>query len=162
MPTFLKAGNKDVKELVITGEMRFRYEYGNADGQPGAATAGTEGQSSRERFRLRLFADYKLTDNFYFGVAVQTALAADSGNTTFSEGFDNYSLYLWRAFLGYKINDNITLISGKMPNPFYSNTELLLDADISPQGLAQVVQAPGFADLRIGRQPGRVHLQRQQ
>ena len=142
VPTFLKAGNKNVKELVITGEMRFRYEYANADGQPGAATAGTEGQSSRERFRLRLFADYKLSDNFYFGVAVQTSLAADSGNTTFSEGFDNYSLYLWRAFLGYKFNDNITLVAGKMPNPFYSSTELLWDADISPTGLAQQFKLP--------------------
>lgn len=143
VPTFLKAGGKNVKELVITGEMRLRYEYDDAGSQPGVAARGpTDSQTSRERFRFRLFADYKFSDNFYFGAAVQTALAADSGNTTFSEGFDNYSLYLWRFFLGYKVSDNITLVIGKMPNPFYSNTELLIDADISPTGFAQQFKLP--------------------
>ncbi len=143
VPTFLKAGNKSVRELVITGEVRFRYEYDNADSQiPTAAARDTEGQTSRLRFRFRLNADYKLNDNLYAGVAVQTAIAADSGNTTFSEGFDNYSLYLWRVFVGWKPNDNINLMIGKVPNPFYSDTELLWDADISPTGLVQQVKLP--------------------
>ncbi len=143
VPTFLKAGGKNVKELVITGEFRLRYEYDNVDGQTTtAATQNSEGQTSRERFRLRLFADYKLDDHLYAGVAAQTNVASDSGNTTFSEGFDNYSLYLWRVFVGWKPNENITLVGGKIPNPFYSNTELLFDADISPTGLAQKFTFP--------------------
>lgn len=34
------------------------------------------------------------------------------------------------------------LVVGKMPNPFYMNTELLMDADISPTGLAQKFKFP--------------------
>lgn len=139
VPTFLKAGAKNVKELVITGETRFRYAYDNLDGQP--LNSGAGAQSSRERFRLRLFADYKLTDNFVAGVAFQTTQSADSGNQTYTEGFDNYNFYIWRAFVGYK-NDWLQVVGGKQANQFYSNTELLYDADISPQGLFEQIKLP--------------------
>ncbi len=148
VPTFLKAGNKSVRELVITGEAVFRYEYSTAQTNT-AATANTEGQTSRERFRLRLFADYKLSDNLYAGVAVQTALGADGAFSTFSEGFDNYSLYLWRVFVGWKPNDNITLVIGKMASDFYANTELVQDVDVSPTGLFQQFKLPISPTLTI-------------
>lgn len=138
VPTFVKAGSANVKELVVSGEIRFRYAYDNLDGQP---LGSNDAQSSRERFRLRLFADYKLTNNFFAGVALQTNQAADSGNQTYSEGFDNYNIYIWRAFVGYK-NDWLQVVGGKQANQFYSNTELLYDADISPQGLFESVKIP--------------------
>ncbi len=80
-------------------------------------------------------------NNFFAGAAVQTAFAADSGNTTFSEGFDNYSLYLWRFFVGWHSkDDSLKFIVGKQPNPFYEETELLWDADISPAGITEQVK----------------------
>ncbi len=143
VPTFLKAGNKFDKELVITGEFLLRYEYSNADGQTRVpATQNSEGQTSRERFRLRLFADYKLSDSMVAGVAVQTSIGADGSFSTFSEGFDNYSLYLWRAFIGWKPNENITLLAGKFASGFYANSELLVDVDVSPTGLFQSIKFP--------------------
>lgn len=138
VPTFVKAGAANVKELVVSGEIRFRYAYDNLDGQP---LGSGEAQSSRERFRLRLLADYKLTNNFFAGVGLQTTQAADSGNQTYTEGFDNYNIYIWRAFVGYK-NDWLQVVGGKQANQFYSNTELLYDADISPQGLFESVKIP--------------------
>lgn len=137
VPTFARASS-NVKELVVSGEMRFRYAYDNLDGQP---LGSGQAQSSRERFRLRLFADYKLTDNFFAGVALQTTQAADSGNQTYTEGYDNYNIYIWRAFVGYK-NDWLTVVGGKQANQFYSNSELLFDADISPQGLFEQIKMP--------------------
>ena len=138
-PTFLKAGGVGTQQLVISGELRFRYAYDNLEGQvPGNGN----NQESRNRFRLRLLADYKLNDNFFAGVAVQTGASADSGNQTYTEGFDNYDLYLWRAFLGWHINDYATVIVGKQANPFYANTELLWDADISPQGVVEQFKFP--------------------
>ena len=100
------------------------------------------------RFRFRLFADYKLDDNFFAGAAVQTSQAADSGNTTFTEGFDNYSLYLWRFFVGWHSKDDtLKFIVGKQPNPFYQETEMLWDADISPTGVTEQITLP--AELAV-------------
>ena len=146
VPTFIRAA-PNVQELVFSGELRLRNEYGVTDNQ----AANNTTQSDVDRFRFRLFADYKLDDQFFAGAAVQTALASDSGNTTFSEGFDNYSLYLWRFFVGWHSkDDNLKFIAGKQPNPFYEETEMLWDADISPTGVTEQVKYDFTPQLQIG------------
>ncbi len=136
VPAFVRAA-ANVQELVFSGELRLRNEYAVTDNQ----TAQNSTQSDANRFRFRLFADYKLNDNFFAGAAIQTALASDSGNTTVSEGFDNYSVYLWRFFVGWHSkDDNLKFIVGKQPNPFYEETEMLWDADISPYGATEQVK----------------------
>ena len=151
VPTFVRAA-PNVQELVFSGELRLRNEYGVTDNQ----VANNTTQSDVDRFRFRLFADYKLDDQFFAGAAVQTALASDSGNTTFSEGFDNYSLYLWRFFVGWHTkDDSLKFIVGKQPNPFYEETEMLWDADISPAGVTEQVKyefGPQFSLGLIGGQ----------
>ncbi len=151
VPTFVRAA-ANVQELVLSGELRFRNEYGVTDNQ----VANNSTQADANRFRFRLFADYKLDDNFFAGAAVQTALASDSGNTTVSEGFDNYSLYLWRFFVGWHTKDDtLKFVAGKQPNPFYEETEMLWDADISPYGLTEQVKftvSPQLAFTLIGGQ----------
>ena len=159
VPTFARA-SANVQQLVLSGELRFRNEYSTTDNQ----VTNTSTQADANRFRFRLFADYKLDDQFFAGAAVQTALASDSGNTTFSEGFDNYSLYLWRFFIGWHTtDDNIKIIAGKQPNPFYQETELLWDADISPAGRDRTDQDPQFSSQLsfTGGDRWPVHLQRQ-
>ncbi len=146
VPTFVRA-SANVQELVFSGEVRFRNEYSVTDNQ----VAGNTTQADANRFRFRLFADYKLNNNFFAGAAIQTALGADSGNTTFSEGFDNYSLYLWRIFVGWHSkDDNLKFIVGKQPNPFYEETEVLWDADISPTGITEQVKYDLTPQLQVG------------
>ena len=136
VPTFARA-SANVQQLVLSGELRFRNEYSVTDNQ----VNDTATQADRNRFRFRLFADYKLDDDFFAGAAIQTAQASDSGNTTFSQGFDNYSLYLWRFFVGWHSKDDtLKFIAGKQPNPFYEETEMLWDADISPSGITEQVK----------------------
>ena len=136
VPTFVRAA-PNVQELVFSGELRFRNELSETDNQAN----NTSTQADADRFRFRLFADYKLDDQFFAGAAVQTAIASDSGNTTISEGFDNYSLYLWRFFVGWHTkDDSLKFILGKQPNPFYEETEMLWDADISPLGVTEQVK----------------------
>ncbi len=151
VPTFVRAAS-NVQELVFSGELRLRNEYSVTDNQ----AANNTTQADVDRFRFRLFADYKLNNNFFAGAAVQTALASDSGNTTFSEGFDNYSLYLWRFFVGWHSkDDSLKFIVGKQPNPFYEETELLWDADISPTGITEQVKyefSPQFSLGLVGGQ----------
>lgn len=146
VPTFIRAA-KNVQELTFSGELRLRDEYSTVDGQAVQA----EAQANRLRFRFRLFADYKLDDSFFAGAAVQTAVNADSGNTTFSEGFDNYQLYLWRFFVGWHSkDDNLKFIAGKQANPFYQETELLWDADISPTGVTEQVKFSLSPQFELG------------
>ena len=154
VPTFVRA-SKNVQELVFSGELRLRHEYGVADSQVNDSTA----QEDRNRFRFRLFADYKLDNQFFAGAAAQTSLAADSGNTTVSEGFDNYSLYLWRFFIGWKSkDDSVKIIAGKQPNPFYEETEMLWDADVSPFGVTEQLKYKLGSQLELSLLAGQFYF----
>ena len=107
-------------------------------------------QSSRERIRLRLNADFTLANGFFGGVMLQTSQAADSGNQTFGDttngaaGFGNYNIYISRAFVGWG-NDWLTLVGGKQPNPFYT-TDLVWGTDINPEGFVEKVNLLSLFD----------------
>ena len=100
-------------------------------------------QRSRVRFRLRLDADFKLGPNWFGGVELSTSQASDSGNQTFGDagtsggGFNKYSIYISRAFLGWQ-NDWLTVKAGKIANPFYT-TDMVWDPDISPDGISESI-----------------------
>ena len=136
VPTFLRAAGAGVKELTISGDLRFRYNYDNEDFQyPGA---GNELQRSRYLFRLRLNLNYTMSDNFFIAVGVATNGQSDSQNQAITEGFDDYGVYLHQFILGYKVNENATVIIGKTFAPFYNNEDALVDfGDITPTGLTE-------------------------
>ena len=137
VPTFLRAAGKQVQELTISGDLRFRYNYQNEDFQyPGA---GNQQQTSRYLFRLRLNLNYTLSDNFFAALGVTTNGAADSGNQTITEGFDDYGIYLHQFMLGWKATDFLTLEIGKIFAPFYNNSDGLLNwSNINPTGLTEI------------------------
>ncbi len=150
-----------VTELSLYGDLRLRYQYDQRRTtlQPpvsdsGSLFAGHGAQRSRERFRLRLNADFKLGSNFFGGVQLQTGQAADSANQTFSGGFANYNIYISRAFLGWKPVEGVILIGGKQENPFYT-TDLVWDADINPEGIVEKVE---FHELFSAKKPWELSL----
>ena len=140
--------SNSITELKLYGDLRLRYQYDNRDRQADPAEVGARGitrdedrspnseQSSRWRFRLRLNADFKLGPNWFGGVELQTAQASDSGMQTFENGFDDYNIFISKAYLGWNATDWLTITAGKVPNPFYT-TELVWDSDINPTGLTQ-------------------------
>jgi len=134
-----------VTELKLSGDLRLRYQYDNRRTtlQPpvsdsGSLFAGNGAQRNRERFRLRLNADFKLTDSIFGGVQLQTSSSADSGNQSYGTGFSNYGIYISRAYLGWVATDWLTLVAGKQPNPFYT-TDLVWDSDVNPEGIVERV-----------------------
>ena len=149
VPTFMRALGKQVQELTIQGEIRFRYQFDNRDpegylaGTTGAGAAFRRGDpgeipQSRYRWRLRMNLNYKFTDNWFAGFGIQAQAGSDSTHQTFGQGFDNSSFYLNLFYLGWKINDNITLLGGKILAPFYNNTDRIVDfGDIRPGGLTE-------------------------
>ncbi len=136
MPTFLRAAGINVQELTISGDLRFRYRYQNEDFQyPGAGNAQ---QTSTYLYRLRLNLNYTFNDKFFAGVGVSTNGAADSGNQTITEGFDDYGIYLHQFMLGWKPADFLTVQIGKIFAPFYTNTDTLLNwSNVNPTGLTE-------------------------
>lgn len=140
--------SKSLTELRISGDLRERYQYDTRDFQVGPdgttdSDFGSGSQRSRWIFRLRLRADFKLTDNWFGGVELSTSPASDSGNATYGDsrggaGFSKYDIFISKAFLGWE-NDWLTLVYGKQANPFYNN-ELFWDPDINPDGLSEVVR----------------------
>lgn len=135
-----------VTELKLSGDLRVRYQYDQYKrllDEPvtstGAAQAGSApniDQRSRIRLRLRLNADFELGPNFFGGVTLATGQATDSNNQTITEGYDNYNIYLDKAFGGWRPNDWFTLVIGKQANPFYT-TDLVWDPDITPAGFVE-------------------------
>lgn len=134
-----------VTELKLYGDLRLRYQYDTRDSQLDPVGTGTDedrspsgSQQSRWRFRLRLGAEIQLGEHWFGGVELSTAQASDTGNQTFENGFDDYNIYISKAFLGWRPNEVLTLTAGKFTNPFYT-TELVWDSDITPTGVAEVV-----------------------
>ena len=147
--------SNSLTELRLYGDVRLRFQYDNVDNQidpryfyyyPNKGTFGfrTRGggpsgnQEDHFSLRLRLNADFKLTDNWFGGVQLQTGYQSDSADQTLTGGFSNYGIYISKAYLGYAPAEWLTLTGGKVPNPFYT-TELVWDNDINPTGFAEQV-----------------------
>jgi hypothetical protein len=145
-----------VKELKLYGDLRLRGQYDVEQPQIPAAPRQTDypnvSQRWRWRFRLRLNADVQLAGGWFAGFGLQTNNAADSANQTFTQGFDNYNIYINKAFIGYTPLDGITVIAGKQANPFYT-TDLFWDPDVFPQGLVERIDFHKLFDLSFG-EPG--------
>lgn len=132
-----------IKELKLGGDIRLRYQYATQDAQAPTDLSNVS-QSSQYRLRLRVNADYKLSDNFFAGFGLATTQNNDSNNQTFANGngsgdyFQNYNIYINKVFLGWTPFNGVTLVGGKQPNPFYT-TDLVWDADIHPTGFTEKI-----------------------
>lgn len=140
--------SKSVENLKLYGDLRLRYQYEDKDPQlfipDGSKNRDVDrspsgSQQSRWRFRLRLGAEIKLTDQWSGGVELATAKASDSANQTYENGFDDYDIFISRAFVRWDPNKALTFIGGKFANPFYT-TDLLWDPDITPNGVAEIIR----------------------
>jgi hypothetical protein len=151
-PTAIQASkfdiSKSVEKIKLYGDIRLRYAYDDKDPQL-FIPDGTKSndidrspsgvQTSRWRFRLRVGADVFLTHQWSAGVELSTAKTSDSANQTFENGFDDYDIFISKAFLRWDPKPALTFVGGKMQNPFYS-TELVWDTDITPTGLAEIIR----------------------
>lgn len=120
-------------EFKLSGDVRLRHQMETQAPQNGTVS----NERTRERYRFRLNGDFMMMKGWGAGFALETASAADSGNQTFENGNNDYSVYLARAYVSYRPNLNWFFSGGKQKNPFYTS-DLVWDSDINPQGLTQV------------------------
>ena len=150
-----------IKELKLNGALLLRYVWDEEQNQepapaPGiptptpspslrnptpTLTASPNGsnhvaQRSRWRFRLHLNAEFKLDAGFFGGLGLTTTNFSDQQNQTYTGGFQNYGIYLNRAFLGWNGYPGLTITAGKQDNPFYA-TNLFWGRYMYPQGLVE-------------------------
>jgi Putative porin len=143
-----------VKEMKISGDLRLRNQWDERDPSvvnKGSKTADGHIQRDRWRFRLRLSLDFKLQNNFFGGVMLSTSdnRATDTKNATYTGGYDNYNIYISRAFLGWAPEPGLTFIAGKQANPFYT-TDMFYDPEVDPTGLVERIDFHKLFNLSFG------------
>jgi len=147
-----------VKSLTLSGDFRVRYNYASGTGidpttgvpyfgaGAGSSVLGPNDRTAEQSFydmRLRLNADYKLSDDFYAGFGVRTFRDARNDNAlmgrsgSMGAGFD-FPLGIYRAFLGWHPVEGVELVAGAQKNPFYT-TDLVWDVDLNPTGFSQKI-----------------------
>lgn len=138
--------DSSVKELKLSGDARFRYQWDEVRAQSANASNTATRDIQRERIRLRIGADAKLSDEFTAGFQLSTAQTADSDNQTVGSsgegaGFGKFPIYISKAYLGWEPVKGLSGVLGKQANPFYTNDQgLVWDADINPTGFSQKVE----------------------
>jgi hypothetical protein len=144
-----------VKELKLSGDLRIRNQWDERTPMvltnPRLGPQDRNIQRDRWRFRLRLNADFKLAGNFFGGVQLATSdnRASDTKNATYTGGYDNYNIFISRAFLGWIPQPGLTFVAGKQANPFYT-TDLVYDTDIDPTGLVERIDFDKLFNLTFG------------
>jgi len=123
-------------ELKISGDARIRYEY-----RSGQNLTGDSIERGRFRYRLRPAFTGTLGSQWFFGFRIENSTGSRSSNVTMGDDAGpfaktNDGIYTGQVYLGYKATNDLTLIAGRMPNPFVT-TSMVWDADINPEGVAE-------------------------
>jgi len=146
--------DSSVKSLTLSGDIRTRYNYTSGTGvnpnqggqgipqsTPTSVPPGTETHTQQQSFydlRVRVNADFKLSDDFYAGFGLRTQRDARNDNALMGNNSADFGVGLYRAFLGWNPVEGVSLIAGKQKVPFYT-TDLVWDADINPTGFSQKI-----------------------
>jgi hypothetical protein len=138
-----------IQSMELFGDLRFRYEYRAGVLGAGTKYAGDVDALNRWRYALRLGVRGDLTDDFYYGVRLETGVNPRSTWNTFGnngasqapyEGpfskANNFAVYIGQAYLGWRPTPWLDLGVGKVPQPLYT-TPMVWDSDYNPEGFVE-------------------------
>ena len=133
-PASAATGERVFDGLKFYGDFRFR-------GEGGFDQVGKD-DDARARVRLRIGANYRISDELLVGMRAATGSPGDpnSSHVTLGDGFDDLEVSLDRAYLSYRplAFEGVWATVGKFQHTFRQNPvygELVWDADIQPEGL---------------------------
>jgi len=158
-----KLGISDsVQKLTLYGDVRLRFEYADEKAQSnlptpaGAGVGASDNITERNRYRIRIGADYVFTDNFKAGFELESNTANDSSNQTMGNAYGKAPINVGLYYLQWKPVDWLTLTGGKQRNPIYT-TDLVWDPDINPEGASEVASwtfpIGGGSETTVSRDP---------
>ena len=97
-----------VEELKLSGDFRLRNQWDEHTPMvltnPALKNQDTDVPRDRWRFRLRLNSTLNWPVTSFGGVQLTTSdnRNGDTGNATYTGGYDNYNIYISRAFMGWR------------------------------------------------------------
>lgn len=121
-------------KITLKGDLRYRHETIEDD-------AKGDFTRERDRIRARLAAEAKISDEWSAAIGFSTGQNDPvSGNQTLSDGFSKKDMKLDLAYLQWKMfssdPNELSLVAGKMKNPFINVSDLMWDGDLNPEGAA--------------------------
>ena len=137
--------------LVFSGDFRYRYQ---------SETQEPKETRKLQRLQVRLQADADVQKDLKFTLRLMTGSAANSGNQTLGDekapGMVRRGFGLDQAYFDYKPFDIWNIYGGKMPQPltFVGKNQLILDRDITLEGLATKMKTPITDELQFFMQGG--------
>jgi hypothetical protein len=125
--------------VTVKGDIRYRYESINDDSKLDANNETYERQ--RDRIRARVDVESKMSDTLKAGIGFSTGQSDPvSGNQTLGDGFNKKDMKLNLAYFDWTLVNQdpnlLSLVGGKMKNPFICVSDLVWDGDLTPEGLA--------------------------
>ena len=136
--SFERKSPKRTPPVRLSADLRYRLD--TIDGGAGSAR-------HKHSVRARASAVTKLSDSIMAGFGLSTGGSAnDSGNQTLGEGFSRKPVGLDLAYFDWALSKRVSLVGGKMTNPFFrpGGHHLLYDDDLRPEGLALSVDSGRF------------------
>ncbi|MCF6300417.1 MAG: putative porin [Proteobacteria bacterium] len=128
----------------FSGDFRDRFEYIDQRGNK---------TRTRNRIRFRIGSKIQVTDDASIGFRLASGQDEPfSTNQTLGDGFSTKDIRLDLAYFNWKLNDETTLIGGKMQNPLYrsARTPVLWDNDLNPEGFSLIYDKGDLRATLIG------------
>lgn len=127
--------SKWLEDVKVGGDLRIRYEHFHK-------SSPSQVNRTRERFRLRINTDFNLPNNIFAKLTFASG-TGEQGST--NQSFDNLSsqnsIWIDKAYGGWKPFDFLTVQAGRMENPIWRqySSDVVWDGDFNPQGFSQGV-----------------------
>lgn len=125
-------------KVSLSGDLRLRWEGIYQDDRD---------DRERGRFRMRFGFKADVAEDIKLIVRLATG-AGDpaSTNQTIGDGFTGKDITLDRAYVDWRVNDNLKLYGGKMKNPFLrvGGNSLVWDSDLNPEGAVVTLKSAMF------------------
>jgi hypothetical protein len=130
-PKSPKKNSSWLDNVLIKGDFRYRHETIKEEDIT---------ERNRERIRARVGADAKINENISLIFRLATCSSPDPTSTsqTLGDGFSHKSIWLDLAYFDMQPMKGLSLLGGKMTNPFVTpgRSDLIWDAALTPEGLA--------------------------
>jgi hypothetical protein len=133
-----ESGNSWTEKVSMSGDLRLRWEGIYQDGSD---------DRERGRFRTRFGFKAEIAEDIKLIVRLATGAGNPvSTNQTIGDGFTGKDITIDRAYVDWKVSDNLKLYGGKMQNPFLrvGGNSLVWDSDLNPEGAVAAFKSGMF------------------
>ena len=123
--------NANENPVEFKTDFRYRYEFVDDDSKDSSRRRNR----IRSRFGLTGAINEQLKINLRFATAEKNPISA---NQDLGHDFSLKDIGLDQLYFDYSISDNVSILGGKVENPFYraNKSQLIFDRDYNPEGLA--------------------------